>query len=286
MLDCQNKTVAVPNCRRPTADDQPAPILLDSPSTSSNRVSFDPKLRIKQISFNNGLPRKYKMKKFETKDKTVILDIAMRGAVKSKAKKYASMVVGRDSIVLKYKRRADIDADLRALGLRSKTYIENKILVAGIGYRETEESVAGYFSMFGDVEKAVLERNTKNFCTGKGTVTFTSNINTGQVFRLNNRILRVERIKKQMMNRTRLHISHMNKDINISRLRSVLKAAGFVPKNIRIDLVNGKNRGYGFIEFNTPEESEDFIEAFERVRPRLGDSSYVELSKEKPFINK
>lgn len=286
MLDHQNDTAIIRKSHRTEANTLPNPILLDSPSTSSNRVSFDPKLKIQKISFNNGLPQKYKIKKFETKDKTIILNVALKNVVKDKAKKYTTMIVSRDSIILKYKRRADIDTDLRALGLRSKTYIENKIIVAGISYKETEETVTQYFSKFGDVEKAVLEKNSKNLCTGKGTITFTSNINTGQTFRLNNRILRIERIKKQTINTTRLHISHMNKDVNISKLRAVLKAAGFVPKNIRIDLSNGKNRGYGFIEFDTPEESESFVEGFEQVRRRLGENSYVEFSKEKPFINK
>lgn len=259
----------------------PTPILLDSPSTSSSRVTFDPELKVQEISFNNGLPAKYTAKKFEIKDKTLILSAAMKAAVKSKAKKYYSMVAGQGKIMLKYRRRIDIDTDLRALGLRAKTYIENKIIVAGIGYRETEESLARYFGRFAEVQKVVLEKNSKGFCMGKGTVTFASKINTGQEFRLSNRILRIERIKCQTINMTRMHVSHMSKDVNISRMRAVLKKEGLVPKNIRIDMSNGKNLGYGFVEFNTAEEAEEFANKYAHMKEALGPQSYAEFSKEK-----
>lgn len=259
----------------------PTPILLDSPFTSPCRVSFDPKLRIETISFNNGIPKAKQAQTYEMKDKTLILDASIRKAVKSKAKKFIAMVTNGNKIVLKYRRRTDMGADLRALGLKSKTYIENKIIVVGIGYKETEESVLAYFKQFGEIEKVVIEKNKKGLCTGKGTVTFTSNINTGQTFRLNGRLLRIERIKKQAINTTRLHISHMQKDINISKLRAALKTAGHIPKNIRIDLVNGRNRGYGFIEFHTPEDAETFANDYASVRDLIGANSYIEFSKEK-----
>ncbi|KAI4292879.1 hypothetical protein PAPHI01_2153 [Pancytospora philotis] len=273
--------VAGKNIFQKSKDAHPTPILLDSPSTSPCRVSFDPRPRIQTISFNNGVPRAKKAAAFEVKDKTLILDSSMKGAVKSKGKKFTTMVANGNKLVLKYRRHADMEADLRALGLKSKTYIENKIIVLGIGYKETEESVLAYFKQFGEVEKVVMEKNKKGICAGKATVTYTSSVNTGQVFRLNGRLLRIERIKKQTINTTRLHISHMTKDMNISKLRAALKTGGFVPKNIRIDLNDGKNRGYGFIEFHTPDEAGAFIGEFESVRELIGPNSFVEFSKEK-----
>ncbi|KAI5168749.1 hypothetical protein PAEPH01_0387 [Pancytospora epiphaga] len=281
MTNSHVESAIMPSNRHKEVRAAPKSILLDSPSTSSSHVSFDTNLKILEISFNNGMPNKYKAKQFQIRDKTLILSTQLKDLVKRKANKYSAMLTEDSNIILKYKRRADIDTDLRALGLQSKNYIENKIIVQGLGYRETEESVQNYFSNFGDVEKVILEKNSKSFCTGKGTITFRSNINTGQQFRLGNRPLRIERIKKQMMNTTRLHISHMSKDINISKLRAILKTAGFIPKNIRIDMVNGKNRGYGFVEFNKPEEAECFMEGFERVKRALGEGSHVEFSKEK-----
>ena len=267
----------------PSAAAPPVPILMDSSpvARSPNRVSFDTRPRIKKIDFNNGVPASHKLRQYEIKDKTLILNAGMKDELKRFAKKYCAMVVNGGKIVLKYRRKIDMDADLRALGLRAKSYMENKIIVNGIGFRETEETVGAFFSKSGTVEKVVLEKNSKGFCTGKATVTFTTNINSGREFVLGGRRLRIERIKQQKINTMRLHISHMNKGINISKLRSILKSEGFVAKNIRIDLSNGKNRGYGFVEFSTPEEAEDFVENFARVREQMGAESFVEFSKEK-----
>lgn len=254
-------------------------ILMESPMSSDLRVTFDDCPKIREIACNNGT--RHKAPKYEIKDKTIILRKKMLGAVKLKAKKYTAMIPSHNNVVLKYKRREDMDADLRALGLKSKTYIENKIIVYGLGYRETEESVRAFFGAFADIEKVVLEKNSKNFCTGKATVTFSSCLNTNQEFRFNNRLLRIEKIKKQVINRTRLFISHMTKTMKISGLRSVLKQFGFVPKDIRIDLQDGRNKGYGFVEFDTPEEAEAFARSFKLMSPSIGRDSCVEMSREK-----
>lgn len=269
---------------RPACSDMETPIksiLMDSPVSSDLRVTFDDCPRIKEIACNNGIPDRQKTPKYEIKDKTIILRKKMIGAVKLKAKKYTAMIPSHNNIVLKYKRREDLDADLRALGLKSKTYVENKIIVYGLGYRETEESVGAFFGAFAEVEKVVLEKNSKGLCTGKATVTFSTRLNTNQEFRLSNRLLRIERIKKQVINRTRLFISHMSKTMKISSLRSALKQFGFVPKDIRIDLQDGRNKGYGFVEFDTPEEAEAFIRSFDLLSPAIGKDSRVEMSHEK-----
>ncbi len=259
-------------------------ILLEEPSTYTplRRVSFCLKPEIKRISYNNGIPTKpINQPEYEVKDKKIIFSLSMKTKIKNKASHYISKIETNEHIILKYRRKSDLEADLRALGLLSKTYLENKIIVKGLGYRENEESVKEYFSQFGKVEKVVLEKNLKNRCTGRGTITFFSNINTSQPFRLNNRLLFIERIKKQHVNTTRLHISHIYKNINISKLRLILKSEGFVPKNIRIDLFNGKNPGYGFVEFKNPEEASKFIDNFDKLKILLGPESYVEFSKEK-----
>lgn len=258
------------------------PILLDSPSVSTRRVSFNTKPQINKISYNNGIPEQKSKPTFEVKDKTLLLSGFSKDDIKKKAHHHLSMVFHKKQIILKYRRKVDLNADLKALGLKSNTYMENKILVAGIGYKETEETVARYFGKFGEVEKVVLEKNKKDFCTGKATITFATDISNSNVeFRMNNRLLRVDRIKKQYVNSTRLHISHMEKQINISRMRSILKNAGFVPKNIRIDRIKNKNKGYGFVEFCSSEEAQRFMDSFGTVQPNLGPRSQIEFSNEK-----
>lgn len=276
----ESSTVSTRDILHPTFS--PDPILLDSPSTTSSRVSFDPTPRIKEISPRATTTTELR---YKIQNKTLVLtQHPMKGLkqlVKGKANKFIAMMEGKNQLLLKYRRAVDIEADLRALGLKAKSYIENKIIINGIGFKETEETVTNYFAKFGTVEKVVLEKNSKGFCTGKGTLTFAQRIHTGQEFRLNRRLLRIERVKKQKFNTVRLHISHMSKDINISKLRSILKEKNFVPENIRIDLQDGKNKGYGFVEFKTPEEAERFMNDFHKVKAKIGINSYVEFSKEK-----
>lgn len=281
MISSENLNYVQP---RESLSDKPVQsILLDRPSVSSRRVSFCMKPIIKEIAYNNGKPRRTLSSTpvFEIKDLKVFFNVSMKTNIKNKASRFMSKIVNKDKIMLKYKRKCDMETDLRALGLIPKTYIENKILVKGLGYRETEESVKQYFSQFGTVEKVLLEKNSKGRCTGRGTITFTTNINTSREFRLNNRLIFIERLKKQHLNTTRLHISHINKDINISKMRLILKSGGFIPKNIRIDMTNSKNNGYGFVEFKTPEEAYSFIEGFGNLQELFGLKSYVEFSKEK-----
>lgn len=263
---------------------KPTPILLDSPSTSQSRVSFDLKPQVKEIGFKNRKAVKDEPK-YQIKNKTLLIlkngGYPKIAEIKEKARKAIAIVESKKQILVKYRRRIDIDTDLRSLGLKPKSYVENKIIVNGIGFRESEESIAGFFAKYGKVDKVVLEKNSKGFCTGKGTITFLHGFNTGQEFRLNGRLLRIERIKKQVINKVRLHISHMNKDINISKLRAAAKELGFVPESIKIDLINGKNKGYGFVEFKQPETAEKFIEEFHKMKQKIGFASYVEYSKEK-----
>jgi len=269
------------------------------------RVSFNLVPTIVNISYNNGIPKAEK--KWERRDKTLIFTRDFKKQIRSRAKKYSTMVKNERQITLKYKSEEDIAEDMKSLGLlkesashgkpsakgngknspsksshSSKSYEECKMIVIGLGYRETEESVKEYFSKFGDLEKAIIEKNSKGYCLGRGTLTFKSYVNTSQVFRLNNRVLRIERIKKQKINLTRVHVSHMGKEVNISRLRQILKIEGFVPENIRIDMGdNGMNKGFGFIEFKTPEDAKRFIEKYPTFSDKVGDASFVEYSKEK-----
>lgn len=258
-------------------------ILLDSPSSSPHRVSFDFVPKIKEISCSNGQPTEKKPLKFEVKDRNIIINKNKLKFIKAHAKKYSALISSKQSIVLKYRRNEDMETDLRAMGLKPRTYVENKLIVYNLGYKETESSVEEYFSSFSEVEKVVLEKNKKGFCTGKGTVTFTAQVNTNQEFRLGGRLLRIERIKKQIINRNRLFISHMNKNLKISDLRKILKDNGFTPKNIRIDLQDGRNKGFGFVEFERFEDSERFAENFKVFSERIGEKSFVQKSKEKPM---
>jgi len=276
-------------------------ILLDSPSASEHRVSFDFKPKVKEITAYNAVdegkksavrkPRKRKQHcegqpRFEIVDRSLVLPKAMTKVAKLKAKKFSALVSSETSVTLKYKRRDDMEADMRSLGLLPKTYIENKLIVHNLSFRDTEETVAECFGQLAEVEKVVLEKNSKGVCTGKGTVTFCSGFYPGKEgslyeLRLSGRLLRIERIKKQLKNKTRLFISHIRKSIKISELRAILKKAGYVPKSIKIDLNENRNKGYGFVEFHTEEQAERFIKAFHSFKEVLGAESFVEYSQEK-----
>lgn len=272
-------------------------ILLDSPSCSEHRVSFDFKPAIKEITPFNSFKEKQinllkqknhekRKPKFEIIDRNLILPKGMMKVVKLKAKKFLAVIPARDTVTVKYRRKDDMEADMRALGFLPKTYIENKLIVHNLSFKETEESVAECFRQLGKVEKVILERNRKQVCTGKATVTFCSAFYPGQEntmydLRLNGRLLRIERIKKQIRNKTRLFISHIRKNIKIAELRMILKKAGYVPKSIKIDLNDNRNRGYGFVEFHTSEQAEGFIKAFSTIKDTLGKDSFVEYSQEK-----
>ncbi|ELA42167.1 uncharacterized protein VICG_00810 [Vittaforma corneae ATCC 50505] len=286
-------------------------ILLESPSCSELRVSFDFEPKIKEIMpfnpiFSSSKKRSYlkqgdakhnpknntsthiekRVLKFEIKDKSLILDRRMTKMVKQKAKKYSALIPSSNTIVLKYKRKEDMEVDLRSLGLTPKTYIENKLIVHNLSFKETEESVSRFFGQFAEVEKVVLEKNSKGLCVGKGVVTFSTAFYSGQEkklydLRMNGRLLRIERIKKQVLNRTRLFISHIKKNLKIADLRSILKKEGFVPKSVKIDLNDNRNKGYGFVEFQTPEQAESFVKSYSKLKELLGPGSFVEYSQEK-----
>lgn len=321
--ECRSEVEHQQDIERPNLDDAEQSqqlkhmesILLESPSCSEFRVSFDFKPRIKEIiPFNPILSiskKSHRLKlggenrgleedasthngkrheKFEIKDKNLILDKRMSRIVKQKARKYSTMVPSSNSIVLKYKRREDMDADMRSLGLKPKTYIESKLIVHNLSFKETEESVGQFFSQFGEVEKVVLEKNSKGLCIGKGVVTFSTAFYPGQEkslynLRMNGRLLRIERIKKQMLNRTRLFISHIKKNLKIADLRSIMKKEGFVPKSVKIDLNDNRNKGYGFVEFQTPEQAESFMKSYSKLKDLLGPDSFVEYSQEKQDKN-
>lgn len=318
-----------------------SPILLESPSSSNHRVTFDFSPKIKEIPTNCKIKRKEGMiiKKKEDmiiKDKTIVVNKAMINSVKSNAKKYTALIPCSNTVVLKYKTEEDLQFDFKniiknintnkKIGNKTsinsskkdinsskkedkignsnkkdinnkdnnKKYInnkkdimknnidvENKIIVYNLSYKETEESVSEFFRSFGNVQKTVLEKNSKGFCTGKGVVTFTTPFKDESVLRLNGRLLRIEKMKKQKINKTRLFISHMKKNMKIAELRQILKSKGFVPKSIKIDLNEGRNRGYGFIEFNSGEEAERMIKEYGKIREEVGEKSEVEYSKEK-----
>lgn len=273
-------------------------ILLDSPSESTHRVTFDFIPKVKLIAFADetksssssgpGLKRRFN---FEVRDKTIILCKSMLQIAKKKAKKYSVIVPSSNSVVLKYKSKEDLETDLRSLGLKPKSYVENRLIINNLSFRESEESVSKFFSQFGPVEKVVLEKNAKGFCKGKATVTFSIEKNPipdSKLYdlRLNGRLLRFERIKRPVVNTSRLFISHMNKNLKISDIRSALKERKHIPKSIKIDLQEGRNKGYGFIEFNSPQEAQAFIEDYENLESKIGDGSFVEFSQEKNLNNK
>lgn len=260
-----------------TPESQIEPTKIDN----RRRVTFNDTPQIIEIDKKMNNPKKKKSEKFEIKDKTIIMSKRMMKIIKAKARKFNVMVPSDRNIILKYRTREELESDLRSMGLKPKTYIENKMVVYNLGYKETEKSVLDYFKTFGEVDKVVLEKNKKGYCLGKATVTFCSSISGNNSYKLNNRILRIERIKKQNINRNRVFISHMDKNIKISDMRRILKQSSFVPKNIRIDLQDGKNRGYGFVEFETGEESAMFIEKYKEIAKKIGKNSFCELSKEK-----
>lgn len=280
----ENPNVTINSKEASSQDEIPEvdPSILGSPKEQVPRkriVTFNEQIEIKQIPRIPRNPSETKVK-FEVKDKTIIINRRHMKLVKTKARKYYVLVPGPRTVTLKYRRKEDLDADLRGMGLKSKTYVENKILIYNLGFRENEDTVKEYFSSFGEVEKVILEKNKGGHCTGKATVTFKCNF-VHDAYRLNGRLLRVEIIKKQIINKTRLFISQMNKKTKIADLRSILKRNGFVPKNIRIDIQDGKNKGYGFVEFERCEEASLFLESFKGFSKQIGENAFVEMSKEK-----
>lgn len=274
-------------------------ILLESPSSTNHRVSFDFIPKVKLISFgtdeeNGRIPTERKLKrslKYEVRDKSIILCKSMLQVAKKRAKKYSVIIPSANTITLKYRMKEDMETDLRALGLKPKSYVENRLIVQNFSFKETEESVLKFFSQFAPAEKVSLDKNSKGFCTGKGTVTFATTwnpIHESKLYdlRLNGRLLRIERIKKQMVNTSRLFISHMDKNLKIADLRSILKENRHVPKSIKIDLFDGRNRGYGFVEFASPQEAQAFIEDYDSMKPSIGEQSFVEFSQEKNLNSK
>ena len=77
-----------------------------------------------------------------------------------------------------------------------------------------------------------------------------------------------------------------NKNLKIADVRSILKERKHSPKSIKIDLQDDRNRGYGFVEFNSPQEANAFIEDFENLKLKIGENSYVEFSQEKNLNNR
>lgn len=322
-----------------------SPILLESPSSSNHRVTFDFSPRIKEIPSNSSQSKR--KEDILVEDRRIIIKKSLLNIVKSKAKKYTTLIPSSNKIILKYKTEEDLESDLRNIAsneskyknngkdrdtssksknvnsneknvdnkksvdskknlvskdnknvnskksfdnkksfvrdekIKNVTDVENKIIVYNLSYKETEESVSKFFQSFGTVLKTVLEKNSKGFCTGKAVVTFMNPFKDDSVLRLNGRLLRIEKMKKQKINKTRLFISHMKKNMKIAELRQILKTKGFVPKSIKIDLNEGRNRGYGFIEFNSAEEAERLIKEYKKIQEEIGEKSEVEYSKEK-----
>lgn len=157
-------------------------------------------------------------------------------------------------------------------------------IINNLSYKETEESLKKYFSTFGRIEKISLQKNKKNIFVGKAVITINKPLKIDNDFILNGKILRVERIKDQMVNDKRIFVSHINKNLSILDIRNMLKENEIKPSDIRIryDSITKKNNGFCHLTYNNRLEAKKFESKWKYIKEKLGFDSNYEYAYEKP----
>ncbi|EOB14254.1 RNA-binding protein Musashi like protein 1 [Nosema bombycis CQ1] len=187
----------------------------------------------------------------------------------------------KTSFLVLYKNAKTAKKDLR-INEKYKFY-NDKLIISNFSYKENEESIKKFLSDLGEVVDISLEKNKDDVFTGKAVVTFESSVKIDKELKLNNKILRVERIRKQVVNDKRIFIGRIDMNLSIMDIRKVIKEAGarITDVRIRYEKDTHKNIGYGHLSFKTREDAVKFENSFQNIKKTLGPHSFYEYAKEK-----
>ncbi|KAF9764086.1 Nuclear polyadenylated RNA-binding protein 4 [Nosema granulosis] len=192
----------------------------------------------------------------------------------------------QSSYLVLYKNKNTADRDLKKN--EKEKFFRNKLVVSNFSYKEDEESIRKYMGKLGKVSEISLEKNKEGGFTGKAVVTFFTDVKISGELKLNNKILRVERIKKLDVNDKRIFIGRIDMNLSILQIRNAMKACGAKPTDIRIRFEKDthKNIGYGHLTFKDREDALNFEKSFPEIKKVLGKHAFYEYAKEKPHKSK
>ncbi|KMV66333.1 putative RNA-binding protein [Encephalitozoon cuniculi EcunIII-L] len=179
----------------------------------------------------------------------------------------------------------DMKANRRPRGVKKEKnceYLDNKYILTNLSYKETEESISETFGKYGEIERVTIKKNRDCISTGKAIITFKKRTFIKDEIIMSNKPIYIERIKKPLENKRRFFLSKLKKSHSIVAIRKILSDAGCKPKDIRVLYgENKRNRGYGFIEYDSEKDADVLVSKFEEIRDLLGPECYYEYSNEK-----
>ncbi|KAL6120738.1 hypothetical protein NUSPORA_02484 [Nucleospora cyclopteri] len=170
--------------------------LIESP-LSTDPTSITEIKRQKKVSFSDKVTEHIIWSKTIEDKKSIVKNLTLTISCKiaKKATRYKTLIKSSGKTILRYRNKTELQADMRSMGLLEKTYMENKLLVTNLSYRETEESIKKYFNGYGKVIKVTVEKNKKGFCIGKAVITIENYQFDRVEHKMSNRVIRVEKVK-------------------------------------------------------------------------------------------
>lgn len=228
--------------------------------------------------------------KFEFDEPTCSIKIKQKtsnqSGIKNAFKNAASVKKDGAFYILSYASKehalVDMKANRRVDRRGNSEYMDNKFILINLSYKETEESISEVFKKYGKIEKILIQRNKDGISVGRAVITFEKRAVIRDEIVMSSKPIYIERIRKPLENKTRFFLSNIEKSLSIVAIRKILADAKCKPKDIRVIYSeNNRNKGYGFIEYDSKEKADVFIDRFKDVRALLGAGSSYEYSNEK-----
>jgi hypothetical protein len=207
--------------------------------------------------------------------------------VKRRYSRYSDIKVAGDYFVMKYADKEDARKDYKS-GLNTARpskrveYLDNKYVLTNLSYKETEESIAERFKVFGSVERISIERNRDKVSVGRAIVTFRGSAAINEEVVMSSKLIGIERVRKPVHNYNRLFLSHINKSMTIVSIRKLVMSIGPRPTDIRLKYSeNRRHNGYCFLTYETEEKAKAVAARFDEIKNKFGEGCYLEFSIEK-----
>lgn len=252
---------------------------IEIPRISSSREirpqrAHSPCQELEQRSFLfNGPGSKRDLNKLITKMKTVELEEAVK-----KAKKYAMEQSVRYALVKQQQQQQKQQLDL--IKKQQALLLMCRIYVGSIFYEVKEEAVKIAFGQFGPIRSITMSWDAatnkhKGFAfiefetpeaaqlayeQMNGSLLGGRNVKVGRPSNMPQAQPIIDQMNEESRNHYRIYVSSIHSELTEQDVQSVFEAFGTIKAcNLIRDIQTGKHKGYGFIEFETPQSAQDAI---------------------------
>ena len=195
-----------------------------------------------------------------------------------KAKKYA--MEQSIKIVLMKQTLAHQQAQAKSLQRQQAIVLMCRIYVGSINFEVREEQLKQMFSPFGPIKSVSmswdpLTQKHKGFAfidyetpeaaqlaldQMNGTFLSNRNIKVGRPSNMPQAQAIIEDIQRDALNYNRVYIGGIHKDLSVDDIKSVFEAFGKIKTcDLAPTMVEGRHKGYGFIEYDTLQSCQDSI---------------------------